>query len=416
MMRLRCGTILAATVAAVATAAPLAEYPGEVGEKTGWKCVGSEEGKVVYIPFEGYYESKGGRIESPRFKLDGEIGKNRFYRLTFSAKCPVDGYWWVDFFDAEGNQLPDVNSRLYASDDWTPYDVMVPARPDAAFAQIAFVTKKGAQAKDVSMRQASVAEAAKWCNDLAATLPKLDAPETKGAWDGLSKTREKILSGKRVNIVFLGDSIMNDTWCGNVVALIQSALPQADLRCFISVRGSTGCWYYHEKEHFDEYVAKYKPDLVLIGGISNRGKEQSVQEAEESMVETIERCKAIGAEVVVCTPPPSYEFRKGSSAQPFDRALMKDGSSAFYLEQGYIRCAAARTGAALWDLTTVPCEAVSRSGKPLNWFKRDAAHNDDRGKQLIAQTLAAYFKAVKESEGQAPRNACTKEALGGVRR
>jgi len=53
--------ILAAAVAAVAAAAPLAEYPGEVGEKTGWKCVGSEEGKVVYIPFEGYYESKGGR-------------------------------------------------------------------------------------------------------------------------------------------------------------------------------------------------------------------------------------------------------------------------------------------------------------------------------------------------------------------
>ena len=104
-------------VAAVAAAAPLAEYLGEVGEKTGWKCVGSEEGKVVYIPFEGYYESKGGRIESPRFKLDGEIGKNRFYRLTFSAKCPVDGYWWVDFFDADGNPLPDVNSRLYASDN-----------------------------------------------------------------------------------------------------------------------------------------------------------------------------------------------------------------------------------------------------------------------------------------------------------
>ena len=65
-----------AAVAAVAAGAPLAEYPGEVGEKTGWKCVGSEEGKVVYIPFEGYYESKGGRIESPRFKLDGfERGK-----------------------------------------------------------------------------------------------------------------------------------------------------------------------------------------------------------------------------------------------------------------------------------------------------------------------------------------------------
>ena len=182
-MRTLCGTILVAAVAAVATATPLAEYPGEVGEKTGWKCVGSEEGKVVYIPFEGYYESKGGRIESPRFKLDGEIGKNRFYRLTFSAKCPVDGYWWVDFFDAEGNQLPDVNSRLYASDDWTPYDVMVPARPDAAFAQIAFVTKKGAQAKDVSIRQATVAEAAKWYRNNRMTgkaVPELGAAAVAG--------------------------------------------------------------------------------------------------------------------------------------------------------------------------------------------------------------------------------------------
>lgn len=390
-------TILAATVAAVAAAAPLAEYPGEVGENAGWKCVGSEEGKVVYIPFEGYYESKGGRIESPRFKLDGEIGKNRFYRLTFSAKCPVDGYWWVDFFDVEGNQLPDVNSRLYASDDWTPYDVMVPARPDAAFAQIAFVTKKGAQAKDVSMRQASVAAAAKWCNDLAATLSKLDTPETKGAWDGLQKARAKILSGVPVTIVLLGDSIMNDTWCGNAVALIQDALPKADLRCYLSVRGSTGCWYYHEKDHFAEYVGKYKPDLVVIGGISNYGGPtyHSLKEVEDCMVETILRCQLIGAEVVICTPPPSYEFRKDAAAKSFDRSLLQEKDGFLYLQQEYERRAASRTDVQVWDLTTAPCEAIARSGKPLDWFKRDAAHNDDRGKQLIAQTLAAYFKAVK---------------------
>ena len=30
-------TILAAAVASVATATPLVEYPGEVGEKTSWK-------------------------------------------------------------------------------------------------------------------------------------------------------------------------------------------------------------------------------------------------------------------------------------------------------------------------------------------------------------------------------------------
>lgn len=391
--------MIAVVLPLVAGAATLAEFKGEVGEATGWKCVGSEAGKVVYIPFEGYYESKGGRIESPRFKLDGEIGKNCFYRLTFSAKCSVDGYWWVDFFDKDGQPLPDVNSRLYASEDWMPYDVIVPAHPSAKFGQVAFVSKRGAHAKDVSFCRASVAEAAKWCNDLAATLPKLEAPETAGAWAKLPKTREKILSGKPVNVVFLGDSIVNDTWCGNVVALMQNALPNADLRCFISVRGSTGCWYYREKEHFKEYVAKYYPDLIVIGGISNwLGSEKfTAKEAEDWMVETIGRCKAIGAEVVVCTPPPSYEFRKDENTVSFDFSLCEEGGLR-HLRWDFHRNAATRTGVQLWDLTTGPCATIARSGKPLNWFKRDAAHNDDRGKQLIAQTLAAYFRVLCTGE------------------
>ena len=378
-----------------ARAEELLSCPGEVGENAGWRCVGSEDGKIVYIPFEGYYESKGGRIESPRFSLSGDVGKNSFYRLTFSAKCPVDGYWWVDFFDKDGNMLPDVNSRLHASGEWKTYEVIVPAHPAAAFGQVAFVTKKGARAKDVSFRRVTVSEAARWCDDLVAALPKLDAPDTKGAWRKLSRTREKILSGKPVNVVFLGDSIMNDAWCGNAVALIQEALPTADLRCFISVRGSTGCWYYHEGENFEEYVARYRPDLVVIGGISNYlgpGK-HTLKMAEDDMVETIERCKAIGADAVVCTPPPSYEFRKDTTAKPFDRSLTMEEGGFRYLQQEYERRAAARTGAQVWDITTAPCEAISRSGKPLGWFKRDRAHNDDRGKQLIAQTLAAYFRS-----------------------
>jgi hypothetical protein len=241
-------------------------------------------------------------------------------------------------------------------------------------------------------------EAAKWCDNLAATLPKLDMPDTKEAWLKLPSTMEKIRSGRPVNIVFLGDSIMNDTWCGNAVALIQSALPQADLRCFISVRGSTGCWYYHEKKNFDEYVTKYNPDLVVIGGISNcRAMDQeTVKFSEDAMAETIVRCRAIGAEVVVCTPPPSYEFRSDVRSKEFDIALTSEKNGMRCLLLDYERRAAARTGAQVWDLTTAPCEAISRSGKPLNWFKRDAAHNDDRGKQLIAQTLAAYFASIKD--------------------
>ena len=82
------------------------------------------------------------------------------------------------------------------------------------------------------------------------------------------------------------------------------------------------------------------------------------------------------------------------AVEPFDRSLILEDGGFLHLQQEYERRAAKRTGAQVWNLTTAPCEAIARSGKPLDWFKRDAAHNDDRGKQLIAQTLAAYFRTI----------------------
>lgn len=375
---------------------PVAYFPGEANAAGGWKFVASEEGKVVYIPFEGYYESKGGRIESPRFKLfDKEENKNAYYRMTFTAKSGVDGYWWVDLYDKDGNLLPDVNSRLYASEDWMNYDVMVPVHPYATEMVVAFVSKNGAYVKDVTVRKASVSEAVQWCGKFYSTLPALNYVVDPHCWDKLVNSKIAIKVAKEFNVVLLGDSIMNDSYCGNLTAIAQQAFPDTNIRFFISVRGSTGCWFYHEKKNFDEYVAKFNPDLVIIGGISNflGASKHSLKEVEDNMAETIERCKAIGAEVIVCTPAPSYEFRETPDAKPFDKTLTAEHSRFQYLEQGYELRAAERTGAQVWDLTTGPCEAIARSGKPLNWFKRDAAHSDDRGKQLIAQMFGEYFRA-----------------------
>jgi hypothetical protein len=60
---------------------------------------------MVYVPFEGYYESKGGRMQSPLIKLDKESGESAYYSLTFKAKTNEQCYWWVDFFDAGGKQI-----------------------------------------------------------------------------------------------------------------------------------------------------------------------------------------------------------------------------------------------------------------------------------------------------------------------
>ena len=375
---------------------PLAQWPGAADARNGWNYIAEEEGKMVYVPFEGVYPSKGGRIESPWFRLQEPTDENRYLRFTFSSKSAVDGYWWVDYKDKDGRLMSDVNSRLYASEDWKSNDIIVPVHPGAVEAQIALITRKGAYAKDVTVRAATLDETLAWCSALYQSLPKkLDYAVGGEAWDRLPKSRTKIQVGKEFTIVLLGDSIINDSYCGHLTAQAQKWFPDTKLKVICSVRGSTGCWYYHEKEHFDEYVAKYNPDLVVIGGISNYTgpKQHTLKEAEDNMVETIQRCQALGAEVVVCTPPPSYEFRKDAAAKPFDRALLEESVEFNCLQQAYEYRAAARTGVQVWDLTTGPCEAISRSGKPLDWFKRDAAHNDDRGKQLIAQMYGEYFRA-----------------------
>ena len=371
---------------------PVANYPGEASTANGWKAVESKEGEMVYLPFEGTFPSKGGRIETTKFKLDKTPDENAWYRLTFRAKGEVDGYWWVDMEDANGKWLPDVNSRLYASSDWIDYSVMVPTRPEAVTASIAFVAKKTVAVRDVCMKRISVVEAAEMVRREYAAGPRLKVEATAADWTKLPNSRVAIKVAKDYRIVFLGDSIMNDTWCGGFNALLATEYPDTVFRSYLSVRGSTGCWYYHEPAHFEEYVAKFKPNLVVIGGCSNyQAKRMSVQEAEDCVVETIERSKSLGAEVVVCTPPKSRDFRADPSAKPFES---KEDDQWF--RRDYLKRAADRAGVQLWDMTTGPCGAVAESGKPLGWFNRDEVHSDNRGKALNAMMMFRYFNAAQK--------------------
>ena len=371
---------------------PVADYPGEAGAANGWKSVESKEGEMVCVPFGGTFPSKGGRIESPKFKLDKTADENAWYRLTFQAKGEVDGYWWVNMEDADGKGMPDVNSRLYASADWQVYSVLVPTRPEAVTASIAFGVKETVAVRDVRMKRISAAEAVEMVKQDYAAGPQLKPEVTAADWTKLPNTRVAIKVAKDFRIVFLGDSIMNDTWCGGFNALLAMEYPDTVFRSYLSVRGSTGCWYYHEPAHFEEYVMKFKPNLVVIGGCSNFQEEHmTLKEAEDWMVETIERCKAIGAEVVVCTPPKSREFRTDPSAKPF---VAKEDDQWFRCD--YLRRAADRAGVQLWDMTTGPCGAVAESGKPLGWFNRDKVHNDNRGKVLNAMMMFRYFNAAQK--------------------
>lgn len=139
------------------------------------------------------------------------------------------------------------------------------------------------------------------------------------------------------------------------------------------------------------------PDLVMIGGISNAPEKTDAGDPEKNMITVIRRCQELGCEVLVMSPPRSWDWRTSpdpKSAWNEDLRFENEGEK--LLRRDYQRAAVAATGVAYWDLTTWPCNIVAESGKPLGWFNRDAIHNNDHGKQLIGHTLAAWFRSAKK--------------------
>lgn len=365
----------------------LIRYNGSISSaSSGWKYVEEKAGEIVYIPFEGYYESKGGRIQSPEIKLDRPAGENAFYRLKFTAMSKDQCYWWVDFFDTDHKWLPDCNSAVYPGAE-REYDQVFIVPPQAASIQLAFLSKEGVEVKDVSVGRIAPCDAAKWADELYSKLQPVSFRAASSSRGLVPKTARALEGGTPLHIVMLGDSIVNDTYTSIFEALVMRDFPKAKLKFMISVRGSTGCWFYHEAANFNDYVAVYKPDVVMIGGISNIQK-LPLKEAEDYIAETVERCKALGAEVILMTPPFSYEWRKSENDSDWHKEDL------FYLNTKPHYGAAKRTGCCIWDMTVPVNDYIGASGKPLGYFSRDTVHNNDMGKQVIARVLSEYFRGL----------------------
>ena len=74
--------------------------------------------------------------------------------------------------------------------------------------------------------------------------------------------------------------IMQDAFHSQFESLVKREFPKSNLDYIISMRGSTGCWFYRKPENFQSYAAAMKPDLLVIGGISNyQGKDKAADTA-----------------------------------------------------------------------------------------------------------------------------------------
>lgn len=208
-------------------------------------------------------------------------------------------------------------------------------------------------------------------------------------WKFLPRTRKLLADGKRLGIVMLGDSIVNDTSRSGWTLLLGRDYPGSKIETTTSVRGSTGCWWYKEKDRVKKYVLDHDPDLVIIGGISQRDDIDSIREV-------IHRVRA-GSRAEVLLMSGAF-----GSVDPRDdkqwRFEIDPGGKGY---RARLRRLAGEEKSAFIDMHALWGAYIRSAGKELDWFKRDPVHANERGEQILGRILYRHFAPEKPAPGTA---------------
>jgi len=211
-----------------------------------------------------------------------------------------------------------------------------------------------------------------------AEIPPVQYRPPVERWDRLPRTAQLLTDGGTLRVVMLGDSIVNDTSrsCWNLV--VERRHPTCRIEKTTCVRGSTGCWWYQEPGRVQKYVLDHHPDLVIIGGISQRNDVASIREVirqirAASQPDILLMTGAFGS---VDPRGDGFLNTDGVHSTPYNQELQK---------------LADEVGAAFLDMETAWGQYVRDSGKELTSFKRDAVHANAQGEQILGHILANYL-------------------------
>jgi lysophospholipase L1-like esterase len=202
-----------------------------------------------------------------------------------------------------------------------------------------------------------------------------------GRFTAIPKTMSKLRDGGELRLVLLGDSIMGNTSASAFELLLMRDYPRCKIAKIASLRSSTGCTYYQEDNRVEEYVLKHNPDLLLIGGISNRGDAEAVRLVVKQV-----RARKPDTEVLLLTPV------FGAIGDEHIRTYTRDIDTTTSNFRYALQKVAAEENCAFFDLTGPWWAYIQESGKTYGWFMGDSVHANERGCQIIGRLLEAWFR------------------------
>jgi hypothetical protein len=105
---------------------------------------------------------------------------------------------------------------------------------------------------------------------IQAEMPNGQFTPPPNDWKHLARARQRLTEGGPLDIMMVGDSITNDTDRSGWIAKVQEAYPQASVRRTVYVRGGGSCEHYRQDGRVQKYILPMKPNVVILGGISQR--------------------------------------------------------------------------------------------------------------------------------------------------
>ena len=357
------------------------EYFKITDPAVGWKFIPSEDTEeLVYNESEGFYPDKGGRLESP---VISGVEEFLYYQLTFTSTVSVDSHWAFCFLDSNGDPIvADCYSSIYAGEN-IKNRVVVYGRENCRSIKIIFQSKVNILISDVELKEISANDAAMWCDEIYAELPPISSFPASEGTNLTPKTFQSMETGIPWRVVMLGDSIINDTFNSNFQALIKQSFSKSNMKFICSVKGRTGCCHYQKQEEFDKYIKDLKPNLLIIGGLSNHNDIDAIRKVIIMVKEQI------GCEIILTTGPLGEDLRKYDNKNKLQN-LPKQciGSRESILQQQVL---ADELNVEFIDLATQWYNYLGNSQKPWQWFHRDLVHGNDRGKQIVGRLVEQYF-------------------------
>jgi alpha-L-fucosidase len=218
-------------------------------------------------------------------------------------------------------------------------------------------------------------------NKIQADMPKGEFSAPAGDWEPLARTRRILTRGGELRLMAVGDSIVNDTMRSGWVAKLQEAYPKAKIDALVYVRGGGGCQHYKEEGRVAKYILPHKPNLVYIGGIS--------QKDIASLREVIHQLRAGLPEVEILLATGTF-----GTADPRDAAALAaaphSGTGAYGRA---LKELAAEEHCAYLDMTTPWAEYIRSAKVHPHLFYRDVVHANEYGEQILAKIMMAFWTA-----------------------